>query len=191
MNLTKSIVASVVTAIVVVSVALGFYHPTSNPVTVKGAEPVMSSPYFTYGGITEWRYNQTATTASTTCSILSPAATTTLVNATAYFTALGSTTPVQIGFNSVATSTNGQVGVKYDGTPGIVQMSTSTAVSNSMWLTTAGGFVETATTSPAYVIPPYTFLDYKLGRSAAQLTQSGVDKGNCTAIFREFGPNSN
>ena len=79
MNLTKSIVASVLTAVVVLGVAIGFYHPTSTQTLVKGAPDLSNSQTLNVNGVTEWYFSAPMKTAtSTVCSFLAPTGSSTI-----------------------------------------------------------------------------------------------------------------
>lgn len=168
----------------VVAITRHSVAPISNPMQKNFgsvAGPDIPSPYISWGNVKQWNFNQQAVTASTTCQILSPAATTTSVFVTANFSSIASSTQVEIGYNYVATSTFGMNGVQYTGETGIRQFSTSTLLSPTISLSTGGGIA--TSTLNGVTIPPYTYINVKLAGGSSHTPNSVV--GNCTAGFRE------
>lgn len=129
--------------------------------------PDISSPYLSFGGVREWAYSTAAkSTGSTTCSFISPAATTSLVAASASFSRLASTTVVEIGYsasNSWSTTT---------------LMSLSGAS-----LTSLGGQIVASSTASAFIVPPQTYINTKIGAGDTAGTVTPV--GQCKVVFRE------
>ncbi len=177
---TKKVALTFVVAIILIVLGFLAFRPASQttdshsqPTTTKGlASPDISSPYVSWGGVRHWAYAQQMVNtqgASTTCQILSPAATTTLSSATAYFSALASSSPVQIGYGALVAN--------------LVTMSTSTVLTGSMTIPTTGGLVVATTTVNSNIIPPYTYINVKIG--GGEFNTPGITTGVCTASFRE------
>lgn len=195
MDTNKTSKAPVIALVVLVVALIGFIFlgkstpapvpQTSQPGAVAG--PDIQSPYISYGGVRTWAFSTQAIStqgASTTCQILSPAATTTLVSASSYFTSIASTSPVEIGFAYTATSTAGQNGVQYTGETGIRSFATTTLISPSaISLPASGGLVIASSTASTLQIPPYTYINTKIG-GGGQATP-GLVNGVCKATLRE------
>lgn len=184
-------------ALIVGGVAFFRKSPSASPIVSVGsiASPDVQSPYISWGGVRYWtvsqraQQNTTTNYGSTTCQVLSPAATTTLVLATSQFSALASTTVGEIGMDkTIATSTNGIGGVQYTGETGVRSMSTTTLLSAANAVLGTGGGLLVGSTSPSVngasmIIPPYTYINTKIGAGGAHTP--GVTNGVCTATFRE------
>lgn len=162
----------------------------SKPVLGAVSSPDIMSPYFSYGGNRHWAYSTVAKGTesisngfgSTTCQILSPSATTTLVSASAYFTSIGSTSPVEIGMTVSATSTRGQVGVQYTGETGIRTNATTTLITASAQnVAASGGQVIASSTAETLIVPPYSYINTKIGGGSAATPNTVV--GVCKASF--------
>lgn len=128
--------------------------------------PDISSPYFSFGDVRHWAGKQSvASTGSTTCAILSPAATSTLVGASSAFTRLASTTVVEIGLSSSAYAT------------------TTLISASGVSVTTGGGVVVASSTAQTLIVPPNSYVTTKIGGGSTAGTVTPT--GTCIAVFRE------
>ena len=128
------------------------------------ASPDIPYNWFSFGGVRSWAGSQPMVNASTTCSIQSPVATSTLVSATFITTTAPTTTPIfEIG-NS--TSPNA--------TTTLLARWTFTANQNQSVVATSTSLTDT-------IINPSTYVNVKQGGGGG----SFVPGGTCKAVFRE------
>jgi hypothetical protein len=173
---TKNIIVGF---IVILGVALGAYVSkssvlVSNPATVRAvSSPDIPSPYFSFGGLRHWAGLTTMTTAlsNTVCSIQSPAATTTLIAATANFTLISSSTDAEIGL-------------------GATNSATTTLISPAMTAAslTAGtqALIIGSSTASQLIVPPNYFINVNVGGGSVGGTVAQKFVGSCAAEFREI-----
>lgn len=185
MDVIKFIAATaLITIIVAFGTVLGVLNFATVNVTVQvpptnsvGAfsSPDLQSPWFGFGGVRQWAGSMSMRTASTSlCSIQSPAATTTLVAATAYVTG-GNTyaNDYQLGF-------------------GIAQGATTTNLARlSIGANAAGVAIATSTNLVQSFgnggkdgqIPPNTWINFNVSTTSASSLYAPT--GQCYAVFRE------
>jgi hypothetical protein len=134
-----------------------------------GANPDLQSPYFSFGNVTRWANNVTLTqNASTTCSLQSPAATSTLVSGGIRFaTASSSALLVEIGRSSSPNATTTLIGTAY--TVGAGAQATIVASSSP-----AAG--------DAVVFSPNTYFNVKIGAGST----GSLPVGSCHAVWEVF-----
>jgi hypothetical protein len=145
--------------------------PTQDKQPPLGAlsSPDIASPYLSFGGVRQWAGSmEMRSGTSTVCSIQSPAATTTLVSATARFdTTPGYTTIWMLGHATTAYSTT-----------------TALVASKTLASGARGDMVATTTALTDTRIPPSTFVNLALSTSTVGSTFAPV--GECKAVFREI-----
>lgn len=132
------------------------------------ASPDLPYPWFSVGGVRLWAYSQDTMnpTGSTTCSFLSPSATTTLVKATANISHLATSTAVEIGMASTRYATT-----------------TIISQTNQTVLTT-GGTVVASSTAGQLVIPPSQYINTKIGSNDVEGTTDPL--GTCKLVLMEM-----
>jgi len=168
--------------VVGVLLVAGLIFPRGNSVVqqIVGANPgpESSSPYNSFNGISYW-YNRTAirTATSTLCSIKSPAATSTLVSADAFFTSGAAyDTTYSMGWDSTAYSTTTALGT----TGFTVGANAKSVVLVATTTTAIGG------TAQSGVIPPSSFINLKLSTSTAGASATYAPAGFCSAVFKQL-----
>jgi len=133
--------------------------------------PDISSQYLSWGGVRIWQFADVMDTASTTCSFLTPPATTTLAWAAAGLDAapIGATLPWEWGkaANEYATTTSLGVGYLASGASGTILASTT------------GSFMTDAI-DEEIVFSPSTYLNLKVGSSSPNSVS-----GACYVQFME------
>ena len=137
------------------------------------AGPDLFSDYFNVNGVSSWYYSKNLnSTGSTTCSFRTPAATTTLVAATARLDRIASTTVFEIGYSAVS---------GFATTSLIATKTITTATQDVVLASTTSNSL--ANLTPANAIPPRTFINFKIGGGsvAGTLTPLGV----CKLVLRE------
>lgn len=164
-------------ALVVALVVVGFQKPVQNVVNqTLGAvsSPDIMSPYFSFGGVRHWAGKMDMRSASSTlCSIQSPAATSTLVSASASFTAgVGYATSYDLGVgdNNAATST----------VIGRVQLVSGTNIMGHITATSTA----LNTTVVDGVMRPNQWVNFRVATATVSTLYAPV--GTCSATFREI-----
>lgn len=173
MDTLKTIGVSALVALVVAGgFVLLFPKQATQVVNTLGsvASPDIPSPYLQWGGIYHYGGSTTALTqnASTTCSIQSPAATSTLRYAAIRFD-LASTSAIQIemGKATTAFATTTSLGIHNLGAGAQVTLLASSTAA------TVGG------ADPAIVFAPNTYFNVKLGGGGT----GTVPSGKCEALW--------
>lgn len=174
MDTLKIVITSLTTAILVLGGFLAFAPRVEAPKPSQDqvgalSGPDIPSPYLSFGGVRQWAGNTPLRTGtSTVCSIQSPAATTTLVAATARLDSIASyVTSWQIGKDPTAFST----------TTALASMTFAANATGSIVATSTSGLTDT-------LIAPNSFINLKLATTSASATFAPV--GNCAAVFREI-----
>lgn len=113
-NLTKTIITSIIAAIVVVGVALSVFHTSSTTTVVqqpsnivKGTSPEVSSPYFIVNGMTTWHQTMAINTASSTlCTFQAPVASSTIQYVSIRITGNSNPNNLEIDISTTTTYVN-------------------------------------------------------------------------------------
>lgn len=176
MDIVKTIIAAATASLVI---GIGFL--TMTPESKEGTQsfgalagPDIPSPYLNWGSVRTWNYSTALKqSASTTCSFLSPSASSTLEAAGIKFdTASSSAIIVDIGKSTSAFATTTLIGTTYNiaaGAQAFIQASTSPA---------AGAVT---------VFAPNTYLNFKAAGGAIGTDATGfVPVGRCQAQFIEY-----
>ncbi len=173
MDILKQIIVSVAVVLVVLGSYAVLTHKDSNgnsPVLGALAGPDIPSPYLHWGGVRTYNAGSGLTAAaSTTCSLQSPAATSTLVEAGINFDVASSTAAeiVEIGYSSNP-------------------FSTTTALSGTYHISSGAQAFVHASTAPAAgsneIIPPNSYINFKLG----QWNSATAPVGRCQAQFVDY-----
>ena len=172
----KTLIASIVTSILVVAGGFVVYHPVStntNTITqVKGAPDFGNSPYLNVNGVSEWYYNVPFKTGTTTlCSIATPASSTAISFSIQY---------VSFRFSS-ATSTAQKIDV-----------GTSTSITGSSTNTLISSYVVAAnatTTGNAFIASTANNSVFSAGQNinfVTDLPVSSVANGICQVEMTQF-----
>lgn len=173
MNKLSTILLSGITALVVVLFGISFAPENTRTIVEKplGAvsSPDIPSPYISYGGLIHWANAvQLNTATNTLCSIQSPAATSTLVYASVFFTSTTSPSLVQISKGTTISGT-----------------STSALSSATPFAANQGGYVVASTSvdslAGTLVFAPNQFLVVQQFGVAVPGTMSPT--GQCSAEF--------
>tara|TARA_R110000868_G_scaffold75379_2_gene217553 strand:+ start:2120 stop:2752 length:633 start_codon:yes stop_codon:yes gene_type:complete len=145
------------------------YSAPASPVLGALSGPDLPYPYLSVGGVREWasKVDMTTAVSSTTCSILSPVATSTIMYAGASLSTIASTTVFEIGYD--ATSPNA---------------TTSLLVTKNLTLGTQDTI--SASTTNQIILSPNTRVNYKVGGGSVAGTVSQKFVGSCTAGFRQL-----
>jgi hypothetical protein len=164
---------------VVVLLILGVVFPRGNSVVqqIVGANPGPDSmsPYSSFNGVTYW-YNRVVmkTASSTLCSIKSPAATSTLVSATALFTKTATyATVYELGWDTTRYSTTTALGTT-EFSIGANSMGTIIGSTTAVMMGQSG------------VVPPSTYINLKLSTSTVGASATFAPTGDCIVVFQEL-----
>lgn len=163
---------TIITAgLVAVIAATGAVFATKKDVQVPNigaASPEFITNYISVGGMRQWSYKAAMASASTTCSFLSPAATSTLLYAGATFTnTYGGSFDVAWGKAADPFATTTSLGYK----PAAI----TSGDQGTFVATSSGATIE----EPTSVIAPSTYVNFKIGSSSPTLA------GTCVATFIE------
>lgn len=171
----KSIVSAGIVAVVVTVGGLWIAGPeqvvVSQPQTTYGAlsGPDIISPYLQWGGVRTWNYSEPLAQATTTCSFLSPAGTSTLLFAGARFTTSYSAThAIEWGKGNTAFATTTSLG------------ETRTIAASTQYVALASSTINSGTDATV-VFAPNTYLNLKISSSTPT-----TPTGNCYATFVEL-----
>lgn len=166
----KNIIVACVAIVLTCGVAFATLHTekVEAPSTSLGAvsSPDIPSPYVSWGGVRNWAgHTDVLANASTTCSIQSPAATSTLDYASISFVT-ASTSALQIEFGSDTTG-----------------FATTTRIGNLLTLAASsqGTFVASTTNAAnsPLIFAPNTYMNVKIGGGGVGTTAVG----NCQAAW--------
>lgn len=170
MSIIKVIIAGLVVAMtagVIVFVA----RPEAIQVPVVGAvaSPDIPSPYLQWGGVATYKFVDTMEVASTTCSIQSPAATSSLRYAFARVSsnATGATTQYEWGKSASPNATTTSLGLHITGLASAAQGVIIASTTNTVLI------------DDNTVFAPNQYLNLKIGSSSPNSTLAG----NCYAEF--------
>lgn len=172
MDNLKTVIASLVVA-VVAAVSIVVLLPHSAPPSQKAgavASPVIPSPYVQWGGINHYgAIDSMTSTASTTCSIQSPSATSTLKGVTVDFSNLPSYSEIyELGVSAFPNATT---------TPLVVSYTTGAASYEFAATSTVTSII------PDGILPPNYWVNLLLSTSTA--VNDGIT-GECTASFEQI-----
>lgn len=147
--------------------------PMSQPNLGALAGPDIPSPYLNWGNVRLWHYSDVMDSASTTCSIQSPAGTSTLKFAAAQVdvSSVGATLQYEWGKGTTAYATTTTLGLA----------SLASGVQGTFFASTSPAAFTEDNVDHTLVFAPNTFLNLKIGSSTAT-TQSGA----CYAEFVEL-----
>lgn len=138
---------------------------SNGPIVGAVAGPDLASPYFAYGGVRHWAYktSMSSAIASTSCTIATPVATSTLVASTASFDTFGTTSVAVIGWSAGIQATTTTIG--------------------SIQITGGGqGLVLASSTASTFIVPPNTYINVKVPGGVGW---TAAPTGTCIAVFRE------
>lgn len=163
-TLEKFLVGIAVTGAIVFVAFFGRALPSPTPGATPG--PDISSPFLTVNGVKTWYNRQAMKTATTTvCAIKSPAATSTLVDASAQFSvSTTSASVITMARGATAYATTSIIG-------------SQVAVSAGAQVTMIG-----TTTAPGSIFAPNTFFVVGMQGNPGTYSPSGY----CQAVFREL-----
>lgn len=172
MDTAKNIVMGVLFVAALVGVGFGLSQvPNDGRGITVGAlsSPDVASPYFSFGGVRQWAGSmEMRSGTSTVCSIQSPAATSTLVSATARFDGTPSYTTIwMLGHSTTAYATT-----------------TALVASKTLASGAKGDMIATTTSLTDTRIAPLTYVNLNL--STTTVGSTFAPTGECKAVFREI-----
>ena len=129
------------------------------------SSPDISSPYFSFGDVRFWGYSTTmVANSSTTCNFQSPAKITKLVEATANFTNIASTSIPVIGWS-------------------VGGWATTTTLGSQQLISGGTGTLLASSTANTFIVPANTFISVKIPGGA--IAGTTVPAGTCKAVLME------
>lgn len=179
MNSTKNIVIAGLVAALLTGAIFVVMNPAqdgrdgANGQNGLGAlsSPDVSSPYFSFGGVREWATSAEFKSASTTCAVQSPAATTTLVSATARFDSIP---------DAASTWELGNATTAYATTTSLGKFALGSGAKGDLIATTS----VTALTDGR--VAPSTYINLKIATTTAGTYSGWTPVGRCNVVFREI-----